>query len=129
MRFVMFYQSLVSDWNHGNAHFLRGIVSELQRRGHQVAVYEPREGWSLTNLLADHGGEALEAFHRAFPELASYAYDLESLDLDEALADGDVVIVHEWNDPELVRAIGERRAKARWRLFFHDTHHRAVSDP
>ena len=29
MRVVMFYHSLLSDWNHGNAHFLRGIVSEL----------------------------------------------------------------------------------------------------
>ena len=29
MRVVMFYHSLLSDWNHGNAHFLRGIVREL----------------------------------------------------------------------------------------------------
>ena len=26
MRIVMFYQTLVSDWNHGNAHFLRGVA-------------------------------------------------------------------------------------------------------
>jgi len=29
MRFVMFYHSLRSGWNHGNAHFLRGVVAEL----------------------------------------------------------------------------------------------------
>ena len=29
MRVALFYHSLVSDWNHGNAHFLRGIVREL----------------------------------------------------------------------------------------------------
>ena len=29
MRIVMFYHSLISCWNHGNAHFLRGVVSEL----------------------------------------------------------------------------------------------------
>ena len=29
MRAVLFYHSLASDWNHGNAHFLRGVCSEL----------------------------------------------------------------------------------------------------
>ena len=35
-RLALFCHSLRSDWNHGNAHFLRGVVSELQaprRRG------------------------------------------------------------------------------------------------
>jgi spore maturation protein CgeB len=41
-----------------------------------------------------------------------------------------VVIVHEWNEPWLVAAIGRlRRSGGRFRLLFHDTHHRAVSDP
>ena len=43
MKFVLFYHSILSDWNHGNAHFLRGIASELVERGHQVVVYEPAE--------------------------------------------------------------------------------------
>jgi len=38
MRVVMFYHSLVSDWNHGNAHFLRGVVTELLRREHEVTT-------------------------------------------------------------------------------------------
>ncbi len=50
MRVVMFYHSLASDWNHGNAHFLRGVARELGRRGHDVRVYEPLDGWSATNL-------------------------------------------------------------------------------
>jgi spore maturation protein CgeB len=42
----------------------------------------------------------------------------------------DVVLVHEWNDPDLVTAIGRRRAQGgRFILLFHDTHHRAVTDP
>jgi hypothetical protein len=45
MRVVLFYHSLVSDWNHGNAHFLRGVASELIARGHEVAIYEPADGW------------------------------------------------------------------------------------
>jgi spore maturation protein CgeB len=68
---VIFCHSLVSDWNHGNAHFLRGIVRELQRRGHRVTVHEPADGWSLTNLRSDQGEEAVLAFERAFPDLSS----------------------------------------------------------
>ena len=38
--------------------------------------------------------------------------------------------MHEWNDPAFVAAIGRLRANgAGFRLLFHDTHHRAVSDP
>ena len=52
------------------------------------------------------------------------------LDLDRALDGADIVLVHEWNDPALVAAIGAHRlARGRYTLLFHDTHHRAVSDP
>ena len=34
MRFLFYTHSLVSDWNHGNAHFLRGVMRELEKRGH-----------------------------------------------------------------------------------------------
>jgi|GEM_PF-6186652 hypothetical protein len=46
MQIVMFYHSLLSDWNHGNAHFLRGVVSELQSRGHSIDVYESQDAWT-----------------------------------------------------------------------------------
>jgi spore maturation protein CgeB len=40
------------------------------------------------------------------------------------------VLVHEWSEPELVRRIGRhRRAHDHYRLLFHDTHHRAATDP
>jgi spore maturation protein CgeB len=130
MRFVLFTHSLVSDWNHGNAHFLRGIVRELTARGHEVRVLEPRDGWSRENLLADQGPAALARFRDAFPGLNSYLYDPATLDLDQALDGADVVIVHEWNDHDLVARIGRKRAGGgRFRLLFHDTHHRTASDP
>ena len=130
MKFVLFYHSLVSDWNHGNAHFLRGIATELLKRGHEVVVYEPRNGWSLSQLVAQNGSERVREFHSYFPLLHSVAYDPAKLDLDCALESADVVIVHEWNDPELVSCIGEHRVKnGGYQLFFHDTHHRAVTAP
>lgn len=130
MRFVLFYHSLVSDWNHGNAHFLRGVVRELRARGHDVRVLEPARGWSRARLLADQGPAALERFARDFPGLGSETYELERLDLGEVLDRADVVVVHEWNDPELVRRVGAHRARGgRYALLFHDTHHRSVTAP
>lgn len=35
MNIVYFTHSLRSCWNHGNAHFLRGVLRELQALGHQ----------------------------------------------------------------------------------------------
>jgi spore maturation protein CgeB len=128
MRITLFCHSLISDWNHGNAHFLRGIASELLARGHDVAAYEPAGGWSLRNLLTEHGEEAVARFARAFPHLRSIRYDATSLDLDRAL-DADLVIVHEWSDSLLVSAIGKHNvSRRRCRVLFHDTHHRSVTD-
>lgn len=130
MRVVFFVHSLLSDWNHGNAHFLRGVASELVSRGHDVVVYEPRDAWSLQNLIADHGDRALAGFRAAYPALRGTRYDLEDLDLDEALDGAGLVIVHEWNSHDLVRRIGRhRRFSNEYRLLFHDTHHRSITAP
>jgi spore maturation protein CgeB len=130
VKVVVFSHSLVSDWNHGNAHFLRGVVTELQERGHEVAVFEPAGGWSRANLLREHGEAALCEFERAFPHLQSNPYDPETIQLDVALEDADLVLVHEWNEPALVKRIGAHRARhGGYRLLFHDTHHRAATAP
>jgi spore maturation protein CgeB len=130
MKIVLFYHSLLSDWNHGNAHFLRGVATELVERGHEVVVYEPRDNWSLTNLRAEHGDAPLGEFANAYPRLTATFYDLDSIDLDEIFTGANFVLVHEWNDHALVRQIGQHHAKNNsYRLLFHDTHHRAVSEP
>jgi spore maturation protein CgeB len=130
MRVVVFSHSLVSDWNHGNAHFLRGVVAELQAHGHVVTVLEPADGWSRANLVREHGTHPLRDFAAAFPDLHSREYTLEGLDLGVALDDADLVLVHEWNDPGLVKRIGAHRARhGGYRLLFHDTHHRAATAP
>ena len=129
MRVVVFCHSLISDWNHGNAHFLRGVASELIAAGHEVRVYEPHDAWSVANLLADAGPQAIDAFHAAYPQLASTRYRADEIDLDEMLDGADLVLVHEWNPRELVQRIGDhRRGGGRYVLLFHDTHHRSVSD-
>ncbi|MCA0046394.1 glycosyltransferase [Mesorhizobium sp. B283B1A] len=127
MRFVFYTHSVVSDWNHGNAHFLRGVMRELVARGHQAIALEPADGWSRSNLLTEQGTFAIERFRRDFPELMPVTYDA-GFDHEAWTAEADVVIVHEWTDPELVARIGRARAAGgKFVLLFHDTHHRAVS--
>jgi spore maturation protein CgeB len=128
MKFVLYAHSVVSDWNNGNAHFLRGILSELERRGHATMVLEPEAGWSRNNLIADQGTAPLARFAVTFPQLHVQTY-AEAFDHEAALHDADVVIVHEWTPPELVARLGGlRRRGGRFALLFHDTHHRGVSD-
>ena len=130
MNVALFYHSLASDWNHGNAHFLRGVVAELLDRGHEVRVFEPHDGWSRSNLVRDQGQQALDAFHARFPELSSELYDPDTLDLDRALEGVHLALVHEWTDPALVRSVGAfRRRTPTLRLLFHDTHHRLATAP
>ena len=129
MRIAYLTHSLASCWNHGNAHFLRGVLRDLAARGHEVEAFEPAGAWSLANLLRDHGEAGLAAFRTAYPDLRSTVYD-DPAAVAERAADADLVIVHEWNEPAVVAALGDaRRRGARFTLLFHDTHHRAVSDP
>ena len=122
---MLFYQSLISDWNHGNAHFLRGVAAELLARGHKVDVYEPRNSWSVRNLIAENGWTPIVEFEHAYPQFESIRYDLDHLDLAHVLSGADLVVVHEWNEPELIERIGNYTQRRRdFVLLFHDTHHR-----
>jgi spore maturation protein CgeB len=130
MKWRLFTHSLLSDWNHGNAHFLRGVVSELVARGHDVQVFEPRGSWSLSHLKQEEQGEeALAAYKSAYPLLQNVSrfYDLQHFDACEAVEGADVVLVHEWSDHDLVAKLGCLRQERNFKLLFHDTHHRAVS--
>jgi spore maturation protein CgeB len=132
LRLRFFAHSWRSDWNHGNAHFLRGLVDELSRLGHNVRCYEAENAWSYANLLREPSGSAsLEQFRTAFPNLDFQTYpEAEFPQLAEAeLRDADVVVVHEWNSPEVVSAIQSLKQRYGFRVLLHDTHHRAYTDP
>jgi spore maturation protein CgeB len=130
MRIAMFYHSLVSDWNHGNAHFLRGVATELASLGHDVRVFEPSDSWSRANLLTEYGEGPVREFENHYPALRNRVYDEALIDLDRELHGVDLVLVHEWNSHSLVRRIGEWRARTPGaRVLFHDTHHRSATNP
>lgn len=133
MRIVLFAHSLVSDWSHGNAHFLRGLMRALQSRGHEVVGCEQGGNWSSTSLVEDHGHGPILEFTRLFHDLEVRTYQegpglMEALD--ELTRGADLVLVHEFNDPSVVGTLGEiRRRRDDFVLLFHDTHHRAASAP
>jgi spore maturation protein CgeB len=141
LRVAIFCHSLVSDWNHGNAHFLRGMLADLDRRGAELRVFEPVDAWSRQNLERDHGPAASRAYREAYPRLHSRRYDPDSFATGPAVEAGvawaDVLVVHEWTDPAVVAEIGRAHAGFETRpgaraprvLLFHDTHHRCVSAP
>jgi spore maturation protein CgeB len=130
MKLVFFCHAITSCWNNGNAHFLRGVTRALARRGHEVVVHEPEDGWSRLNAIRDGGERAIRQATALLRGIDIRRYRRDTLDLDAAVDHADAVIVHEWNEPWLVAALGERRRSgAPFRLLFHDTHHRAVTAP
>jgi spore maturation protein CgeB len=129
MKCVFFYHAFSSCWNNGNAHFLRGIARELDKLAHDVVAYEPAGGWSRMNAIRDGGEQVLREVPLQFPGISVRQYGAPP-DLDEALDAADLVVVHEWNSPDLIEQIGRRRARgAPFTLLFHDTHHRAITAP
>lgn len=131
----IFAHSWVSDWNHGNAHFLRGLARSLMELGHNVRCYEQLGSWSLTNLVRQEGERAIEAiddFRRAYPELKIQFYQADESFADFAareLRGADVVIIHEWNEPQVVNTILGLKRQLKFAALFHDTHHRAYTSP
>ncbi len=131
----IFAHSWISDWNHGNAHFLRGLAHELVGMGHHVRCYEAFDSWSMRNL-AEEGPEQVTAAFRRFRE-SFPALDVRFFHPDgtfakfaeDELHEADLVLVHEWNEPVTVRTILDLRRRFGFRVLFHDTHHRAYTSP
>lgn len=132
MKICLFYHSIISDWNHGNAHFLRGMVKALQDDGHRVIVFEPLCGWSFNNMLKYEGLKSIINYSQRFPLFELKFYDQKNFETEFAfkeLDDADLVIVHEWNSSQLISEIGKhKKSKGKYILLFHDTHHRSLSD-
>ena len=144
LNIAFFVHAMRSDWNNGNAHFLRGLVRALGSgapgdahpggtvppQGHQVTVFEPAHNWSTENLLSEpRGAASLAQFARVYPDISVMTYELDRQALRAHLAGQDIVIVHEWNPPELIECILALREELGFRALFHDTHHRASSTP
>ena len=108
-RIAYFAHAVRSDWNNGNAHFLRGLLRSLGQCGHQVEIFEPEDGWSIDNLRHENKGEeSLQQFSEIYPDLHVNTYRAEDLSGSaaaehwrKALREAEIVILHEWNPPQL----------------------------
>src|SRR6266851_2615738 len=134
LKIALFAHSLVSDWNHGNAHFLRGLMRELVRMGHSVRCYEELGSWSLSNLVREEGEKAIcsiDGFRHAYPELDIRFYQSSNAAfpefLESELKNVDLVLIHEWNDPFVVNSILGLKKRCGFKSLLHDSHHRAYT--
>jgi spore maturation protein CgeB len=133
LKIAYFAHSWVSDWNHGNAHFLRGLARSLVHMGHQVRCYEELGGWSLRNLVRMESEAAIgsiDEFRRQFAELDIRFYKDDAQFTEFAakeLRGVDIVVFHEWNEPAIVNAVLSLKEQLGFRALFHDTHHRAYT--
>ncbi len=91
--------------------------------------YEQADNWSLANLLKLNP-RAIDDFQRAFPDLRFETYDLGHVEgfVRDRLAQADVALVNEWNEPDVIRLIGRVCRELRVTALFHDTHYRVVLD-
>ncbi len=132
LRIAYIAHSLRSDWNNGNAHFLRGLLRALKSLGHAVTAFEPDTGWSIENLRAEPlGAQSLADFSSTYSDLdlQTYVSDEPTSTWIDRLRETEIVILHEWNPPELAQCLLDLRDQIGFRLLFHDTHHRASSSP
>ena len=137
LRIAYFAHAIRSDWNNGNAHFLRGLMRSMGQCGHEVEIFEPGDGWSIENLRQEEkGNDALRQFEAVYPDLRVRTYgvkDVHGAAVAERwraiLRETDVVILHEWNPPELAHGLLKLREDLGFKLLLHDTHHRASSSP
>ncbi len=69
-KIVLFCHSLRSDWNHGNAHFLRGIMQRIAAARVRGARHSnPKTAGALAISPLISGGTALEAWRASYPDL------------------------------------------------------------
>ncbi len=153
--YMQLYRALLERrvWPHesGTAHpFLRALLD--QRLEPRQRAFSARPGaragahGARGSLLrgdrrlvveqSDSGGRSRRAapskiFIATYPELDVRFYRRdESLPafLNHELAGADLVIIHEWNEPEVVHEILARKKRLGFRALFHDTHHRAYTN-
>jgi spore maturation protein CgeB len=135
LRIVYLAHTIRSDWNNGNAHFLRGLTRALGKLGHIVTVLEPDNDWSIENLREERAGaRSLVDFAKTYSDLDVRTYPAgifaeAAESWMERLREAHIVILHEWNPPSLAQFLLTIREALGFRLLFHDTHHRASSSP
>ncbi len=117
MKIAVFCQSLVTDYNYPIAHFLRGLISEIQKN-HEVVVYEKEQNEPLSSTLKDYGKTPVNEYYRYYPQLNSVTYDYDSVA--ECVKGFDLVLVHSGTDMVTLNILTELKLKNSFRFVFYD---------
>lgn len=111
MHIAFFGHSILADWNNGQAHFVRGLIRELCRLGHQCVFYEAKDNLATRQQVSCVGRSSLLETLRVFPFLRVRLHRDGSRDplgfLPQALEEADIAIVLEGAEPSLIRALPE----------------------
>ena len=117
MKIAVFCQSLVTDYNYPVAHFLRGLISEIQKK-HEVVVYEREQNEPLSSTVKDYGKTPVNEFYRCYPQLNSVTYDHDSVA--SCIEGFDLVFVHSATDMITLNILTELKLKESFRFVFYD---------
>jgi hypothetical protein len=78
LRFVIFGESIVSDFDNPPAATWRPILQALATAGHDAVFLEQRRNRAMVELLQARGAAPLRAFADQYPEIHYRTYDLPS---------------------------------------------------
>jgi spore maturation protein CgeB len=122
MHIAFFGHSVLADWNNGRAHFIRGLIRELDRLGHECVFYEAKDNPATRAQIAHVGQSSLAETLRVFPFLQVRLYRDGIRDplpfLRQALAEAEAALVMHTSEPSLIRALPEVLGGGQLCLFF-----------
>lgn len=130
MHIAFFGHSILADWDNGRAHFVRGLMRELGRLGHEAVFYEAKDNLASRTQVSQIGQASLMDTLRVFPFLRVRLYrpspDPQPF-LRQALAEADAAVVMQGSEPALVRALPQA-ADAGQACFFYDATFRLLRE-
>ena len=121
MKIALFCQSIISDYNLDAIPFLRGVITELQSRGHETQVFETRDNVAYLSALKECGKTAISEFKRYYPDIITSFYQSSVAEIAEIVRDVDLVLVHSSADTDTIKLLAEIKKKFSYALVFYDT--------
>jgi spore maturation protein CgeB len=133
MHISFFGHSVLADWNNGHAHFVRGLMRELGRLGHQTVFYEAADNTASRLQAGQIGrGSVLETL-RVFPFLQVRLYRDGSRDLSaflsQALEGTDAAVVMQCSEAALIQGVPEALSEGQVCLFYDNQYRLLFEEP
>lgn len=130
MKAAFFQESILSDFNCNSTSFIRGMISELCKRGHQINSFEKENNDALIAATKVAGKAPINEFKRLYPEINFGFYKKSTItELKECVKNKDLVFVHSSTDKDTIYILGQLKAKLKYTLIFIDSSLEAINNP